>query len=117
MFGATSRITAEEFEYRGVTIPKGTMLTVPLTFSGQDPSMNKCPMHFDPDREKKEHLAFGWGVHYCPGMFIARALLEESVPVVARRLRNPRIVGELEYVGPFGPWAVRALPIEWDVET
>ena len=78
--------------------------------------MNKCPMHFDPDREKKEHLAFGWGIHYCPGMFLAYALLQEAVPVIVKRILRPRIAGKLEYVGPLGPWAVRALPIEWDVE-
>ena len=93
-----------------MTIPAGTILTVPLTFAGQDPSMNKCPMQFDPDREKKEHLAFGWGIHYCPGMFLAYALLEEAVPVVVKHILRPRIVGDLEYVGPLGPWAVRALP-------
>ena len=116
MFGATGRVTVADIEYRGVEIPAGTVLTVPLTFSGQDPSMNKCPMHFDPDREKKEHLAFGWGIHYCPGMFLAYALLQEAVPVIVKRILRPRIAGKLEYVGPLGPWAVRALPIEWDVE-
>ena len=115
MFGATARATKEAIEYRGVTIPANTVLTIPLTFAGQDPSRNSCPMHFDPDREKKTHLAFGWGIHFCPGMFLAYALLEEAVPIVVRRLLRPRIAGKLEYVGPFGPWAVRSLPIEWDV--
>ena len=115
MFGATGRVTVEDYEYRDVLIPAGTILTLPLTFSGLDPKMNSCPMEFDPDREKKKHLAFGWGIHFCPGMFLAYALLEEAVPVVVKRLLRPRIAGELEYVGPFGPWAVRALPIEWDV--
>ena len=115
MFGATARVTTKELEYRGVTIPANTLLTIPLTFAGQDPAFNECPAAFDPDRDKKVHIAFGNGIHFCPGMFVAYALLEEALPIVVKRLRNPRIAGELEYVGPFGPWAVRSLPIEWDV--
>ena len=98
-----------------MTIPANTLLTIPLTFAGQDPAFNECPAAFDPDRDKKVHIAFGNGIHFCPGMFVAYALLEEALPIVVKRLRNPRIAGELEYVGPFGPWAVRSLPIEWDV--
>ncbi len=116
MFGATARTTIQEFEYRGLTFPAGIMLTIPLTFSGLDPSKNSCPMDFNPDREKKQHLAFGSGIHYCPGVFLAYALLQEAVPVIVKRLARPRINGDLEYVGPFGPWAVRALPIEWDTD-
>ncbi len=116
MFGTTARATTEEVEYRGVTIPKNTLLTIPLTFSGQDPSQNKCPAEFNPDRETSVHLAWGHGIHFCPGKQVAMALLEEAVPVVAQRLRNPRLVGKREYVGPFGPWALRSMPIEWDLD-
>ena len=114
MFGATARETAKEFEYRGVTFPANTLITIPLTFAGQDPAFNEDARCFNPDRETCKHIAFGIGPHFCPGKFLALALLEEALPIVVRRMPRPRVVGELEYIGPFGAWGVRSLPIEFD---
>ena len=115
MFGATARVTAEEFEYRGVTFPAVTLITIPLTFAGQDPAFNEDSRTFNTDRKTCKHIAFGVGPHFCPGKFLALALLEEALPIVVRRMPRPRVVGELEYIGPFGAWGVRTLPIEFDV--
>ena len=90
-------------------------LTIPLTFAGQDPAFNEDPRTFEPDRKSCKHIAFGIGPHFCPGKFLALALLEEALPIVVRRMPRPRVEGELEYIGPFGAWGVRSLPIEFDV--
>ena len=116
MFGGTARATAKEFDYRGVTFPANTMITIPLTFAGQDPKFNDNPTSFSPDRKTCKHIAFGDGAHICPGRFLATAMIEEALPIVVKHFPRPRIVGELEYIGPFGAWSVRALPIEWNRE-
>jgi len=116
MFGTTMRTTNKDLEYRGIKIPANTLLTIPLTFSGQDPAQTKCPAHFDLDRGPAPHLAWGLGIHMCPGKYVALALMEEAIPIIATRLKNPRLVGEREYVGPLGPWALRKMPLEWDVD-
>lgn len=91
---ATFRLPNEDFEYRDIVFPKDTMVMVPLTFAGRDETVNECPMNFDPDRAKKNHMAFGYGRHICVGMWLAKALLEEGLPIIARRLRKPKPAGE-----------------------
>ena len=102
MFGGTARATAKEFDYRGVTFPANTMITISLTFTGQDPKFNDNPTSFSPDRKTCKHIAFGDGAHIYLGRFLATAMIEEALPIIVKHFPRPRIVGELEYVGPFG---------------
>jgi len=88
------RVANEDIEYRDIVIPKDTMMMLPLTFSGHDASKNEAPNEFRADRNKKHHLTFGQGVHFCLGTFIARALLEEALPIIVERLRKPKPAGE-----------------------
>ena len=88
------RVSNEDIEYRNITIPKDTMLMLPITFSGRDASKNEAPDQFNADQRKKHHLTFGQGTHFCLGTFVARALLEEALPILVKRLRNPRPAGE-----------------------
>jgi cytochrome P450 len=109
------RLVTDEFEYRGVTFPKGAMLILPLTISGRDPEAFDAPMTFDPDRDDKErHLAFGRGMHICLGQYLARAQAEEGLHLIAQRIRNPRLVGDITW-RPFpGVWGIKSLPIAFD---
>ena len=90
----TFRVPNVDIEYRDTLIPKDTMLMLPLTFAGRDEAVNESPMNFNPDRPTKRHLAFGLGIHICVGMFLARALLEEALPIIVERLKQPKAAGE-----------------------
>jgi cytochrome P450 len=109
------RMVTDEFEYRGVRLPKGTMIILPLTISGRDPAVFRDPTAFDPDRKAKEHhLAFGRGMHLCLGMFLAQAQAQEGIHLMAQRIKNPRLAGEVTW-RPFpGVWGIRSLPIVFD---
>jgi cytochrome P450 len=115
--GGLHRVTNEDIVYRDVLIPANTFLTFPVTYAGRDPAENDNPNVFDPDRPKMAHIAFGQGIHMCLGQFLARAILEEAVPIMARRLRHPRLNGECTYRSPLGIWGVRSLPIKFDKVT
>jgi cytochrome P450 len=60
-------------------------------------------------------LTFGSGIHYCLGAALARAELQEALPILARRMPNLRRGGEPRYkiatAGIFGP---TSLPVEFD---
>lgn len=111
----TYRTVTEEFEYRGVTFPRGTMLIFPLGISGRDDRVFAEPMKFDPDRPgRAATLAFGRGMHICLGQFLAQANVEEGTHLIAQRITNPRLTGRPEWRTFAGVWGIKSLPIEFD---
>lgn len=113
----TFRTVVEEFEYGGIRFPKGTMIACAIPLTGRDPRAFPDPLDFDPERtQTNRHIAFGRGVHYCLGNFIARTQLEEGIHLIARRLKNPRVNGEVTWRPFLGAWGLRNLPITFDSE-
>jgi cytochrome P450 len=73
-------------------------------------------MAFDPEREQEaRHLAFGRGTHICLGQYLATAQMEEGLHLIAQRIANPRLDGEVTW-RPFrgGAWGIRSLPIRFE---
>ena len=60
-------------------------------------------------------MTFGSGIHYCLGAALARAEQQEALPILARRLRNMKIDGEITWkpstVAIYGP---ENLPLTFD---
>ena len=111
----TMRMVTQEFEYEGVAIPAGTMLVFPLTISGHDPAVFANPDSFDPERsEKHPNQAFGRGMHICLGQFLAVANVEEGIHMIAQRITNPKLVGEVTWKPFPGVWGITSLPITFD---
>lgn len=109
------RSVMEDFAYEGVQFRKGEMLIMATPFAGRDPSVYPDPLNFDPERENLgRHVGFGRGPHMCLGQYIARALLEEGLHQIARRLKNPRIVGEITWRHFLGAWGPETMRIAFD---
>jgi cytochrome P450 len=109
------RIVAEDFGYDGIQFKKGESIFFANSLTGRDPSVFPDPMTFDPEREHKtRHIAFGRGVHLCLGQHLARTQLEEGLHVIAQRLRNPRLVGEVTWRPFLGVWGLNTLPIAFE---
>ena len=67
------RMTRVTTELAGVTIPAGTCISIFPGAANRDPRRFEQPNEFRPDRPNaKEHLAFGRGIHSCPGGPLAR---------------------------------------------
>jgi cytochrome P450 len=111
----TFRTVTGDLDYRGVQFPAGTMIVFPLGIAGRDETAFPDPMAFSPERvHVNRHLAFGRGMHICLGQFLARAQIEEGVHLIAQRITNPKMAGEVAW-RPFpGVWGIRTLPIEFD---
>jgi cytochrome P450 len=68
------RRATEEVEVGGVRIPKDARILVAFASANHDDRKFGCPEEFRPGRENiKDHVAFGWGPHFCPGSSLARA--------------------------------------------
>ena len=113
--GSLHRLNDVDIEYRDVLIPANTFMSIPTTFYGWDKQYAENPDNFDPDRsDAPKVMAFGQGIHICLGQFLARALLEEGLPILAQRIRNPRLNGEIVHRSPMGIWGYKSLPIAFD---
>jgi len=114
--GSVPRFTNEEIVFRNVVIPKDTMVWFNLNISGRDEGVFENPDAFDPDREitpGQRHVAFSLGKHMCLGQFIARAQLQEGLHQIAKRMKNPRLVGPVQWRPYPGTWGLKGLPIEF----
>jgi cytochrome P450 len=69
----------------GVDLPEGTLLTLCIGAANRDPSQFANPEQLDLARESNRHLAFGFGIHQCAGLSLAR--LEGRI-AVGRFLRR-----------------------------
>lgn len=107
------RFVKETFTYRDVTIPKGTMLILPMAYAGRDESIYEAADSFDPLRKTAaRHFGFGRGIHICLGQFIARVQLEVALPIVASRLANLSRDGEIAWRPFLGVWGLTKLPVK-----
>jgi cytochrome P450 len=87
-----SRTALDDIPLAGMTIPKGTLVTLALAAGNRDPARFPDPDHFDPERRDNEHLGFGSGIHSCFGAPLARTEAQIAFPELLRRLEQPRLV-------------------------
>ena len=111
-FGAvrgTARFASVDIEYRDVLFPAGTFMAVGLAEANRDASVFTEPLVFDITASKGDQpqLTFGSGIHYCLGQALARAELQEALPLLARRMPDLHLDGPTTWkpdgVGIFGP--------------
>jgi cytochrome P450 len=90
------RITLQDIEFRGKTIPKGMFVLAGLASANRDPA-KWGPTANDLDIRRTgtaQHLSFGSGAHYCLGSSLARLEAQVAIGTFARRFPNARVVGE-----------------------
>ncbi len=101
-FGAvrgTVRFASEDIVYRDVLFPAGTIMMTSMAMANRDTSVFDDPGTFDIMREPsgQPQLTFGSGIHYCLGAALARAELQEALPILARRLPDLAVDGAIEW--------------------
>ena len=75
----------------GVAIPQGSRVLVMLGSANADPSVFDDARRFDLERvNRKDHVSFGHGAHFCLGAPLARLEAETAYNVVFDRLRKLR---------------------------
>jgi hypothetical protein len=113
--GMYPRQTTREVEIGGATLPAGARLGVVLGAANRDPAQFENPETFDINREKKPHLAFGGGAHFCAGTWVARASVAQvALPKLFDRLPGLRLG---DRPAREGGWVFRGmleLPVDWD---
>jgi cytochrome P450 len=97
------RVATRDIEIGGVPIPAGARVMVHWAAANRDPRHYASPDEFILERNPVDHLAFGYGVHGCPGRGLAfvelTQLFEAYMPLVERfelvgppvRSQNPMV--------------------------
>jgi cytochrome P450 len=70
-----ARKVTRDTEFGGVAMRKGDWVMVVYGAANRDPDRFPCPHRHDIDREFKNHLTFGWGIHRCAGAHLAQTEL------------------------------------------
>src|SRR3954468_24302134 len=108
----TARILREDLEVRDVTFPAGTIVMVAAVTANRDGLGDGEA--FDITREDSGRvLTFGAGPHYCLGVNLARAELEEALRFLAPRMPGLALDGEPELEAVHGIYGVARLPLTW----
>jgi cytochrome P450 len=111
-----ARVTREDVQIGGVTIPAGEQVMPMLSTANRDPSAFSDPDRFDVTRDAASHLTFGAGVHHCLGAQLARVELREAFRGLIGRLPGLRLavpVDELEFKPGMAIHSLRELPVQW----
>ena len=96
----------------GVDVPAGTPVMLLNGAANRDPRRFECPEQFRLDRSNAHaHIAFGRGVHSCPGGPLARVEGRISLERILRRMHDIRLSEEHH-----GPAGNRTLPLRADLD-
>lgn len=111
-----SRIATQDVAIRGVRIRAGDAVYVSYLAANRDPEVFAYPETIDFSRSPNQHVAFGFGPHYCPGGMLARLESELLVDVLLDRLPGLKLAVPAQKV-PFRKGALirgpEALPVTW----
>jgi len=83
-----NRITTQDVVVGGVAMPPHTPITMCIGAANRDPAQFPDPDRLDLGREPNRHIAFGFGIHTCAGLNLAR--LEGRVAIGRFLARFPR---------------------------
>jgi len=111
----TARILREELEVRDVTFPAGTIVMVAAVTANRDGIEDGDRFDIAREGDARRVLTFGAGIHFCLGVNLARAELQEALTFLAPRMPGLRLDGEPELEGVHGIYGMTSLPLRWDV--
>jgi cytochrome P450 len=83
------RVVKKDSEIHGVKIPKDSLLMLRYHAANRDRELFGQPNDIDIDRANADdHIAFGKGIHFCPGAMLARKEMTVALTVLLSRLTN-----------------------------
>ena len=112
----TARFASVNIEYRDVIFPKGTLVFPSFIGANNDEAVWTNPAEFDIRKPpaSQPHLTFGSGIHYCLGANLARAELQEALPLLAQRMPDLEIDGQITWKPTtVGIWGPERLPLRF----
>lgn len=83
------RVVKKDSEVHGVEIPKDSLLMLRYHAANRDRALFETPNDIDIERNNAgDHIAFGQGIHFCPGAMLARKEMLVAFTALLSRLTN-----------------------------
>jgi cytochrome P450 len=109
-----TREAVADFTFDGLEIRSGTTIHLFCEAAGTDPRAFGDAEFDITVAGRPPHFGFGGGVHYCLGHLVARTDMSVALPLLASRLRKPRVCGEAIWLPSSGNTGPARLPIAFD---
>lgn len=108
-----SRRATEDVEISEKIIRRGEYVVIYIGAANHDPEHFPNPEQLDFSRRKR-NLAFGSGIHYCLGMFLAKLEAQIAISTLVRRLPDIRLSAErLDWYESNMMRRLKALPVKF----
>lgn len=91
-----ARVVTRDVEYQGQRMEAGQKLLLLYSSANRDAKVFEDPFTFDIARSPNEHVAFGFGSHFCLGNSLARLELRVMFEQLLARLPDLELVHEEE---------------------
>ena len=108
----TFRTCIKETQVRGVTIMPGDKVAMSTTLAGRDPAAFENPGEVRFERRPR-HIGFGYGIHTCVGMHLARRELRIAMEEFLARIPEFSLEPGHQVVCHLGMIQPVALPLVW----
>ncbi len=94
-----NRRALQATQVNGVDLPAGSLVTLCIGAANRDPEVYENPEQLDLRRTGNKHLAFGFGVHQCAGLSLARLEGRIAIGRFLRRFPDYRLTRDPERGG------------------
>lgn len=84
----TARVTKSEIQLGGKTIPRHALVVAAIGAANRDPGHFADPDRLDITRRDNDHIAFGFGIHFCLGANLARLEARVALEALLARTRD-----------------------------
>ena len=115
---AWRRKAVKDGEIGGVAIPAGSNILLVMGSANRDDAVFDQPDAFDIGRDNaRNHLAFGYGIHYCLGNMLAKLQARVALEEITKNVPSLRLksTAEISFGNNLSFRVPTAVPVEWDV--
>lgn len=115
-FQYMQRVAKEDLEMAGTAIARGERVWLMLGAANRDAAVFPDPDRLDITRTRSHQIAFGQGIHYCPGAPLARLEGQIAFDALVRQFAEFRLAADrLEWLPKVPNRGLKALPVEFTV--
>lgn len=108
------RIAHEDVEIAGQLIPKESTVTLCLGAANRDPEIFESPNQLNLLRDHNRHMAFGSGIHFCMGDWLARLQGKIALEELFKTYPNLRPEGQWKWTRHLSIRSLSTFPVRTD---